>query len=225
MSKSITTVKATSHPKDRVDPFNAATWSESERDYFNSVARVFRDREDMLVSNAQPAHVAYLVKLLIVNAERKLRLVSGGLPLTLQGTKIFGSYDIVAAVMEFLSRSDTVFQILVHGDLEGVVDISDHPNVWATENLRARNQLRGILKIQQLSNSWEQIMRDNEMLWHWMTMDESAYRLESDIKKRAAIANFGEPDYARDLAAAFDAIASDDKSNKVIALVKPDSPE
>ena len=59
------------------------------------------------------------------------------------------------------------------------------------------------------------------MLWHWMTMDDSAYRLERDVNAPAAIANFGEPEFARDLVQAFDTIAVDEAENQVIASVSP----
>ena len=208
--------------KERLDPFNSASWDEEERACFTSVERAFRARENMLISNGKPEHAAYLIKLFIANAESRVRLVSGGLPLRYEGgTAVFGSRYIVAAVLDFLSRPDTTLNILLHGQLKDVDSISEHPFVWAPEMLKARGELQGALMIQQISDPWETAMEEADMLWHWMTMDESAYRLERDVTKPAAIANFGEPDYARDLVRAFETISEDKDRNKVIASVRP----
>ena len=52
-------------------------------------------------------------------------------------------------------------------------------------------------------------------------MDDSAYRLEQDVTKPAAIANFGDSDYASALVEIFDTIASDEKKNRVLTEVSP----
>ena len=64
-------------------------------------------------------------------------------------------------------------------------------------------------------------MQKNNIFWHWMTMDDSAYRLEQDVTKPAAIANFGDSDYASALVEIFDTIASDEKKNRVLTEVSP----
>lgn len=207
---------------ERSDPFNSASWTEEERAYYTSVALALREREDKLISNGRPEHAAYLIKLLIANAKTKVRLVSGGLPEKYEdGTAVFGNRYIVAAVMGFLSRPATALHILVHGDLKDVDDASEHSLVWAAESLKERDQLQGTLKIQNLSDYWVKAMRERNILWHWMTMDESAYRLERDVTKPAAIANFGEPTYASALAGIFDTIAGDESENEILACVQP----
>jgi len=207
---------------ERLDPFNSASWTEAERAYFTSVALACRAGEDKLISNGKPEHAAYLIKLFIANAKSTVRLVSGGLPERHEGeVPVFGSRYIVAAVMEFLSRSHTALRILVHGPLKDVDKASKHMLVWAAETLKDRGQLKGTLRIQALSDHWEKVMQDRGMLWHWMTMDKTAYRLESDVTKPAAIANFGEPGYASALARAFDTISDDGDRNEVLACVQP----
>ena len=142
--------------KDRLDPFNSASWSEEERAYFTSVERAFRERANMLISNGKPEHAAYLIKLFIANAHANVRLVSGGLPLMYgEGTPVFGSYDVVAALLNFLSRPNTSLHVLVHGKLKGVSSIDEHPFVWAAEMLKERGELKGCLKVQQISEHWK----------------------------------------------------------------------
>lgn len=204
----------------RLDPFNSATWTDEERAYFTSVALAFQKRENKPISNGRPEHAAYIIKLLIANASSNVRLVSGGLPETHDGTPVFGSRYIMAAVMDFLSRSGTALRILVHGPMKDS-DPAEHSLVWVANMLKERRLLKGTLKIQALSEFWEDVMKDREMLWHWMTMDEQAYRLELDVTKPAAIANFGEPEFAQGLVRAFDAIVGDEGRNKVLACVQP----
>ena len=65
--------------RQRLDPFNSVSWSADEREYFESVERAFLSRDDTLISNGRPEHAAYLIKLMLANARRHVRLVSGGL--------------------------------------------------------------------------------------------------------------------------------------------------
>ena len=205
----------------RLDPFNSASWSDDERAYFASVALAFREREDKLISNGRPEHAAYIIRLLIANAESNVRLVSGGLPEHHDdGTPVFGSRYMMATAMDFLSRPGTALRILVHGRMKDG-EASDHSLVWAANLLKDRGLLKGVLKIQTISDFWEKTMKERRMLWHWMTMDEQAYRLELDVTKPAAIANFGEPEFARGLVRAFDAIAGDEDRNPILACVQP----
>lgn len=205
----------------RLDPFNSASWTDEERAYFTSVALAFQKREDKLISNGRPAHAAYIIKLLIANARSNVRLVSGGLPeMHDDGTAVFGSRYIMAAVMDFLSRPETALRILIHGQPKDG-DVSDHSLVWVAQMLKDRGLLKGTLKVQAISDFWERVMEKRDMLWHWMTMDEDAYRLELDVTKPAAIANFGEPNFAQGLANAFDTIAEDESRNQVLACVQP----
>lgn len=207
--------------KRKLDPFNTATWGETDWEYFTSVEQAFKKGDDMLISNGKPEHAAYLIKLFIANALHDVRLISGGLPLSYEGTDVYGSFYVLAAVLDFLSHRDTKLQILIQGELKGVDDISKHPFVRGANLLKETKELRGILKIQELSLDWEETMRNSNIFWHWMTMDESAYRLEQDVTKPAAIANFGDSEYASAFVEVFDTIASDEAKNRVLTEVTP----
>ena len=204
-----------------LDPFNSTTWSDNERAYFESVETACRERRNTPISNGLPEHAAFIIRLFLANAQRTVRLVSGGLPVKYEDrVPVFGSFYVVAAAMDFLTRPKSEFQVIVHGELSDVSTIDNHPLVWMAKRLGEEGRLTGTLVVKKLSDLWERALRDRDMLWHWMTMDESAYRIEGDIKKPAAIVNFGEPEYTAKLAGLFDHLFTDD-DNETIASVSP----
>ena len=204
-----------------LDPFNSTTWSDNERAYFQSVETACREGRNTPISNGLPEHAAFIIRLFLANAQRTVRLVSGGLPVKYQDrVPVFGSFYVVAAAMDFLTRPKSEFQIILHGELSDVSTIDNHPLVWMAKRLGEEGRLTGTLTVKQLSNSWERALREGDMLWHWMTMDESAYRIESDIEEPAAVVNFGEPEYTMELAGMFDYLFTDNQ-NDTIASVSP----
>ena len=134
---------------------------------------------------------------------------------------MFGSSYIIATTMDFLTQPESKFQILLHGRLSDVDTIDNHPLVWITKRLARMGHLKGTLMVKQLSDHWERVLRDHDHLWHWMTMDESAYRIEGDIEKPEAVVNFGEPDYAVGLVGIFDELFADSAGNETLVSVTP----
>lgn len=139
-----------------------------------------------------------------MNAKDKVRLFSGRLSRTIGRVEVYGNPRVAAALQKMIARG-----VNLHVVLQDKIDVDadetwvDHPLV-RTESGMARNTERGVLDIRQASAGAIEHLRQHKFLNHWMVMDRTAYRLETDVRKAAAHVNFGDGDMAGVRADIFD---------------------
>ena len=183
-----------SDDKGTVDPFDSKTWAPEDKAYFNAIDDALENADPRYISNGRPEHAAFLVHRFLENANKVVRIYSGGLTRSLDGVDVYGNSHIIGAARKFLRRDGRIL-IAVQNDIDlpsgGRID--DHPFVGST-----KDHCMGKLVIKKAADT------DKLTRFHWMVMDKSAYRLETDVEKATAHANFGTPEFAAQLALKFD---------------------
>ena len=188
-----------------LDPFDPGTWSESEKVYFDRVDSALALQTNLLFSNGLPAHAVYLIEKFLTNAKKKVRLFSGSLRRTVGGVDVYGNPRIAKAVEKMLAGGVSL-QVVLHNAID--VDVKgtwiDHPLVRIADRLNKVGGVSGSLDIRQSSQDSIEHLRRYKFLNHWMVMDRTAYRLETDIRRAKAHVNFGDGEMASALADIFD---------------------
>ena len=186
-----------------VDPFDPATWAEEDEAYFDAIDAALKSRDKRYISNGHPKHAAFLVHRFLTHAVDVVRIYSGSLSRTLDGVDVYGNSHIVAVARDFLDR-DGHIRVVVQNDVDlpSGENIEDHPFVSLVEGV----QSKGSLVVKKAAGT----RKDELPNYHWMVMDESAYRLETDVRNAKAHASFGAPRVAMQLAQLFDGILYED---------------
>lgn len=173
-----------------------------ESEYQLVVDNAMSSQEDMPISNGKPEHAAYLIKKILENAKHSVRVFSGTLTRNFRGVPAYGSDQILTATRDFLDRGGQMKVLL-----EGAIDVDEdqtwinHPLVRAAHSIPKGNYL---LEVRKAPKNLVDELRDAKVLYHWITMDRQAYRLEIDTIQAKAIANFGNPKTAQALVGIFD---------------------
>ena len=188
-----------------LDPFDPSTWGERERVYFEKVDSALERRTNLLFSNGLPEHAVYLIEKFFANAKKKVRLFSGSLRRTIGGVDVYGNPRVAMAVEKMLTGGVSL-QIVLQKAMD--VDVNetwvDHPLVRIGDRLNDAGRVSGSLEIRQSSQASIKHLEKFKFLNHWMVMDRTAYRLETDIRKTTAHVNFGDSEMAGALADIFD---------------------
>lgn len=189
-----------------LDPFDPDTWNETERGYFDKVDQAMEQQANLLFSNGLPEHAVYLIERFFMNAKEKVRLFSGRLSRTIGGVEVYGNARIASAVQKMMAEGVSL-QIVLQEKIDVGTDESwvDHPLV-RVENSMTKNVKRGSLDIRQAAADAIEHLKRHKFLNHWMVMDRTAYRLETDVRRAAAHVNFGDGDMAGVLADIFDEV-------------------
>ena len=190
-----------------LDPFDHATWSEGERYYFEHADDALKHKTDVLISNGKPEHAVFLTHRFFVHAEYQIRLFSGTLSRKYGNVHIYGNQHIVDALRQLLSDIKSINIVLERPiDVDSDQSADDHPIVRTASELKQEGRLRGTLEIRQANQDALDFLRTHNFLYHWMVMDETAFRLETDIAHTQAHANFGDFNMAATLARLFDRV-------------------
>ena len=188
-----------------LDPFEPSTWSEKEKVYFEKVDSALAQETNLLFSNGLPQHAVYLIEKFFTNAKTKVRLFSGSLRRTVGGVVVYGNPRVAQAVEKMLTGGVSL-QIVLQNAID--VDVNqtwkDHPLVRIEDRLNEAGRVSGSLEIRQSSKDSVRHLEKFKFLNHWMVMDRTAYRLETDIRKTTAHVNFGDREMAGALADIFD---------------------
>lgn len=174
-----------------VDPFDPTTWAAEDQAYFDAIDTSLKHKDKRYISNGRPEHAAFLVHRFLTYAEEVVRIYSGSLARTLNGVAVYGDSHIVRAASDFLGRGGQVRVVVQDG-----ID-KDHPFLGLARGVE-RGTRKGSLVVKEAADA------DRLPAYHWMVMDESAYRLETDVETAKAHANFGTPKVATTLARLFD---------------------
>ena len=191
-----------------IDPFDDTTWSEAERIYFNEVDRAFDVSEDISISNGRPEHAIYLIHKFLIHARSIIRLFTGSLSRTHNGVVAYANPHITEATRRFLRRPGSRFVIVTQDevDVDDGQSPDDHPLVLAAKDAERAGQLRGVLELGRASPEVVEFLREEEVLQHFILMDNRAYRLETDPDQATAFVHFGDAGATNILSNVFDDI-------------------
>ena len=189
-----------------LNPFDDSTWSSDERHYFEYIDHACESKLDEDISNGRVEHAAYIIHKFLTTATRHIRIFSGALSRTYNGVSVYGNECIIEAMETFLSQPDRRCWIVTADDLDvGLGETPrDHPIVRAIEEMRANDRLRGEFEIRRAPPDGLEFLRDR-FDNHWMTMDDRAYRIETNLARAGAHVNFNHPRTADALVTIFDA--------------------
>lgn len=165
-------------------------------EYFKLIDRCASERKDLEISNAKPEHARYLIKKLFSIASRNVRLYTGRLDQKSDrsaGLLIYAWDDLIREVISFLSLKDARLDILVQKEIDGD---KEHPLIQEIRN----KGLFGKVNIKQVNRT--DPFADTPT--HFMTVDASAFRLETDDERTEAVANFWNPRLTKRLNSVFD---------------------
>ena len=188
-----------------LDPFDQRTWTKDERNYFYAVDEALDGSANRLISNGKPQHAAYLIEKFLAHAQKIVRIFSGHLARNVHGVAVYENARVLAAAEKLLKKGASL-RIVLEGeiDLREGETLADHPVQQLAHRLRNEDAMKSKLHIRQASKDSLDHLRSRNFPYHWMVMDESAYRLETDIGKAKAHANFGDGEMANRLARIFD---------------------
>ena len=184
-----------------LDPFNPSTWDKNEVAYFDSVKQAHAKSSEVLISNGKPEHAVFLLVMFLEHTKDTLRIFSGSLARNLRGVPVFENPKVIEAATSLFKQGCSIKVVL-----EGEIDVRpgqrwfDHPLFAAAEKAGTEDRCQ----IRKATDDSLAILRGADLCKHWMTMDETAYRLEHDPREAKAVVNFGKKDMARALATIFD---------------------
>ena len=184
-----------------IEIFGPGSFSDDESQYFDLVDRVCRREKALHISNSHPRHAVYLIYKLLASAEREVRLFSGKLTRSIGDVGVFENEALAKAACELLSRPDTKLQIAVQDPLHDTETPGDHPFIQRILSCEAR---QGGLELRRCSAKTVGWLKQEDILMHWMTMDDRAYRLETDVENVKAHADFGDKQMTASLNRLFD---------------------
>ena len=189
-----------------LNPFDESTWNQDERYYFEYIDRACDKRLNENISNGRVEHAAYIIWKFLTTATEHVRIYSGKLSRELNGVSVYGNPHIIRAMEGFLAEPDRRCQIVIAQELDvGQGETPrDHPIVRATQAMMDEGTLRGDLEIRRAPAEGMAFLREKNFNNHWMTMDDHAYRIETNRERAGAHVNFNHPRTADALMRLFD---------------------
>ena len=166
--------------------FGEGTFSADESRYFDLVEDACRKSKDMVISNGQPKHAAYLIYTFFLNAKEKIRVVTGTLKRTENGVDVWANEELIDAACRFLEHQDASLEVALRDSVDG--EAQQHPFIRAILERR----LRGRFLLRRCDRERLKKVAAKILEMDWMTMDDRAFRLEYDTKDIQAFANFGD---------------------------------
>lgn len=178
-----------------LNAFDKSTWTPDERHYFEYIDRACADRLDESIGNGRVEHAAYIIYKFLTNATGRIRIFSGALSRTYRGVCVFGDDKIIKAMEKFLAQPDSWCRIVIANELDvGPNETArDHPIARAIEAMKHESRLRGLLEIRQAPPEGMEFLQKKSFDNHWMTMDDHAYRIETNLERAGAHVNFNHP--------------------------------
>ena len=166
--------------------FDEDTRTDEEKAYFDLIDRSAVDKTDLLITNGKPSHAIYLIFKFLETATERVLILTPNLKRTLDGVYAYEDPKLANAAVDFLRKPNTRLSILVGSD----------PDLGEVESI---NQHPFIARILEMSNApgLDVYMNTERRIprrdFHFVVMDQQAYRIETDTERVKALANFGDP--------------------------------
>ncbi len=148
--------------------------------------------------NASVEHASVVIQYLFANAERTVDILSGSL-----NARVYGRNSVVEEAELFLASSaNNKLRIILEKDIPE--DRRIHPLFKACSDVSSI-ELR--IASQDVQDRYQ---------FHFVVVDKNSYRFEEDKTKSSAVAAFGHPEGAKNLAKIYEELWADCKSVDVV---------
>ena len=205
-----------------IDVFDKEAWSRDQRQYFEMLDDVASESKDMRIGNGNALHATYLIRKFFEHAKARVRLLSGELVQRSEdNVLVYGNPRLVTAAADFLEKPDTRLEIALISDIDASPDVEGHPIVSAVRESERKGVLRGELTIRKVAPEWLEQLKKAKYDFHWMTVDDEAYRLEFDLESHKAWGNFKDRHLTKLLADHFDRIFSYYPERDTLLSIQP----
>lgn len=166
--------------------FDEDTRTDEEKAYFDLIDRAAVDKTDLLITNGKPSHAVYLMFKFLETATERVLILTPNLKRALDGVYAYEDPKLANAAVDFLRKPNARLSILVGSDpdLDEGESINQHP--FIARILEMSNTPR----LDVYMNTEGRMPRRD---FHFMVMDQQAYRIETDTERVKALANFGDP--------------------------------
>ena len=188
----------------RPDIFDKTARNEAEANYCRVVDLLFEQAADEEMSNGKPQHAVYLIYKFLRHGTTSIKLYCGSLLRSKDGVDVYGDPHVLNAARRFVRQSGTFLQIVVEEDIDAP-DGARHPLVEAVNQEAESKSMHGRFAIRK-APKWVKERLSEQFPYHFLVMDDRAFRLETDQDQARAVANFGDRTYAKALSRLFDDI-------------------
>ncbi len=157
-----------------------------KRQYYKIVDEYAARRVNKIIPNSKPEHARYIIKKLFLLAENNVRIYTGQfIPAIIKNGRkvpIYAWEEIIYAAALFLQNKKTHLEILL--EKKPNYDLKDHPFFKRMVEMDLIDKIKVYLCRQENQKPHKRP--------HFMTADNSAYRLELDDEQTRAVANFND---------------------------------
>ncbi|MCY4343006.1 MAG: hypothetical protein OXE83_05460 [Gammaproteobacteria bacterium] len=177
--------------------------TDEEVGYFQLVDRARRDADpDMPISNGMAGHAVYILKTFFDHAESHVRICTGKLARAFDGVLAYSNPSLIRSVVRFISKPGTRLSIIIRDDpdFDAGQGVESHPLLAALERDAADGDKVQVLKLNQDTQN---------LRYHFVVMDERAFRVEHEPDAAKAFVIFGNTEFAKDLVDLFGSMESD----------------
>lgn len=190
-----------------LDPFNENTWSQKEKLYFENAKELLRSGDEGWIANGRPEHAVFLIAGFFDHAKEKVRLFSGSLTRKeeFRNFDIYANQGVINALICFLRKDGKECNIILEKELD-LDETMQHPLIEAVKQLDKGGHMRGKFRIAKAKESTLKFMKERNIGQHFMLMDTSALRLETNQERVKAHVTFGESNGSKVVAELFDTI-------------------
>ena len=173
--------------------------SVNSQEYYRVVEECALTGRNFPISNGMPEHAVYLMTLMLRHAKKNIRLLTEELPNEVGGadsekTSMYADSSLINAAEKFLKNAEAKLDIL----LQTGIDLKSRTLIKVLKEKKERQEILGTINIHLAKG--KAISLEN----HFMVMDSTAYRVETDHGHTKAVANFGDHETAKKLVDFFD---------------------
>ena len=156
-----------------------------ERLYFGMIDRAMAAREYRIISNGKPGHAVYLIHKMLEEAEEEVKILTGKLARDVDGVKAYGDPQICEDAVSLLARGCGL-EILIADDMDvdQGAEYGAHPLLAAVSQAGYQDRLAVARTRVPAEDGWP---------YHFLVMDRSALRVETDPGKAKALVNPNDP--------------------------------
>ena len=170
-----------------------------EQLYFKMIDEAMERKEDKIISNGKPAHAVYLLNKFLECAKQSVKIYTGTLAQTFDNVVAYADPQMARSAINFLSKENSELSIVIvnEPDVHPGMTINEHPLLKAISE--ADSEIEGRVDVWRGNpEDWE------DYQYHFLVMDDEAFRIEVDTEEAQAYVHFADPGFAKNLSDTFD---------------------
>lgn len=170
----------------------------TKKEYFEIINSCAKKKTDLMIPNGNALHAAYLFKTFFKFSQNKICIFTGRLY-----SEVFDNEEVIENAKKFLREGgDRSIEIAIQGQEEEIEDIVENRKFIST--IINDQERKGSLRVYDSRGLPRKIKTIN----HFATMDDRAFRFETDHKESKAFANFGDKEKTSILIETFNTISN-----------------